>query len=231
MTCLIVDDNPMARFALRNMLVDIDDLQMAGECESALEAYNFLQQTNCDLILLDVEMPGMTGLELLHSLEVPPLVILITAKADYAVEGFNLEVVDYIVKPVALPRLLKAVQRAKDRKLSLMDAHKTEENNNHLFVRVENQLLRIDFDDILFVQALGDYIVFQTPNKKYPVHITMKAIEEKLSDGRFLRVHRSYIVATDKIDNIEQNSLYVHGHIIPVSESNKKTLLNKLNII
>ena len=231
MTCLIVDDNPMARLVLRNMLADIEGLQLVGECESALQTYNFLQKNSCDLILLDVEMPGMTGLELLQSLEEPPLVIIITAKAEYAVEGFNLEVVDYLVKPVALPRLLKAVQRAKDRRLSRLSAGTHDLDSAHLFVRADNQLLRIDFDDILFIQALGDYIVFQTKSRKYPVHMTMKAAEEKLPQDRFMRVHRSYIVAMDKIDNLEQNSLSMSGHIIPVSETNKKTPLNKLNII
>jgi two-component system LytT family response regulator len=231
MNCLIVDDNPMARLALRNMVEDIEDVQLAGECESAIQAFNFLQKTPADLLFLDVEMPGMSGLELLQSLEVQPLVILITYKTDYAVEGFDLEVVDYIVKPVSLPRLLKAVQRVKDRKAAQSPADVHELGTDHLFVRVETQLLRIDFDDILFVQALGDYVVFQTEKKKYPVHLTMKAIEEKLPGDRFLRVHRSYIVAVDKIENMEQNSLQIARHIVPVSESNKKKLLDKLNII
>ena len=220
----------MARLALRNMMEDIEAMQLAGECESAIEAFNLLQKTPADLLLLDVEMPGMSGLELLQSLETQPLVILITSKTDYAVEGFNLEVVDYIVKPVALPRLLKAVQRAKDRWAGT-PTEVQQLGPDHLFVRIENQLLRIDFEDILLVQALGDYVVFQTEKKKYPVHLTMKAVEEKLPADRFLRVHRSYIVAVDKIENLEQNSLKIASHIVPVSENNKKRLLEKLNIV
>lgn len=230
MTCIIIDDNPMARLALRNMVSEIEDLQLVGECESAMEAFNFLQKTHCDLLLLDVEMPGMSGLDLLQSLEHQPLVILITAKAKYAVEGFDLEVVDYIVKPVLLPRLLKAVQRAQERKVTQTPADVHELHNDHLFVRVENQLLRIDFKDILFIRALGDYVVFQTNEKKLPVHLTMKAVEDKLPNDLFIRVHRSYIVAMDKIENMEQNSLKITKYIVPISESYKKKLLSKLNI-
>ena len=231
MTCLIVDDNPLARLALRNMASEIEGLQLAGECESAMEAFNFLQKNPADLLLLDVELPGMSGLELLKSLDHQPLAILITSKADYAVEGFDLQVVDYIVKPVALPRLLKAVQRAMERFEAQRPASVEELGPSHLFARVNNQLLRIDFDDILFVQALGDYVVFQTANKKHPVHLTMKAVEERLPASRFLRVHRSYIVALKKIANVEQNSLLIGKHIVPVSEHYKGELMQKLNVI
>ena len=231
MTCLIIDDNPLARLALRNMASEIEGLQLAGECESAMEAFNFLQKNPADLLLLDVELPGMSGLELLKSLDHQPLAILITSKTDYAVEGFDLQVVDYIVKPVALPRLLKAVQRAMERFEAQRPASVEELHPSHLFARVNNQLLRIDFDDILFVQALGDYVVFQTANKKHPVHLTMKAAEERLPASRFLRVHRSYIVALNKIANVEQNSLLVGKHIVPVSEHYKGELMQKLNVI
>ena len=231
MTCLIIDDNPLARLALRNMASEIEGLQLAGECESAMEAFNFLQKNPADLLLLDVELPGMSGLELLKSLDHQPLAILITSKTDYAVEGFDLQVVDYIVKPVALPRLLKAVQRAMERFEAQHPASAEELGASHLFARVNNQLLRIDFDDVLFVQALGDYVVFQTTGKKHPVHLTMKAVEERLPASRFLRVHRSYIVALNKIANLEQNSLLVGKHIVPVSENYKGELMQKLNVI
>ena len=231
MTCLIIDDNPMARLALRKMVEDIEFLDSVEECKSAMEAFNFLQKTPADLLLLDVEMPGMSGLELLQSLEIKPLVILITSKTEYAVEGFELEVVDYIVKPVSIPRLLKAVQRAADRMTSQSYADLHNLGTDHLFVRVDNQLVRIGFEDILFLQALGDYVVFQTDEKKFMVHLTLKALEEKLPEERFLRVHRSYIIAVGKIENLEQNSLKIGKHLIPVSESNKKNLMDRLNVL
>ncbi|MBI1225976.1 MAG: response regulator [Bacteroidetes bacterium] len=231
MTCLIIDDNPLARLALRNMLADVEDLQLIGECDSAVQAFNFLQKTPADLLLLDVEMPGMNGLEFLKSLEHQPMTILITSKTEYAVDGFELQVVDYIVKPVALPRLLKSVQRAKERHEPQQPAQVHELSTNHLFARVNGQLLRIDFAEILFVQALGDYIVFQTADKKHPVHLTMKAVEERLPTDQFVRVHRSYIVSVDKISNMEQNSLQIGKHVVPVSESLKAELMRRMNVI
>lgn len=231
MTCLIIDDNPLARLALRNLVEEISFLQITGECKSAMEVYNVLQKGKVDLLLLDVEMPGMSGLDLLRSLDQQPMVILITSKADYAVEGFDLQVVDYIVKPVELPRLIKAVQRAKERMEQVSGGNEEASFSDHLFLRINNQLQRIDFDEILFVQALGDYVVFQTEKKKYPVHLTMKAVEERLPEERFMRVHRSYLIALDKIVNIEQNSLQIGNHLVPVSEKIKGELMHRLNVL
>lgn len=229
MNCLIVDDNPLARLALKKMLTGIEGLKIVGECEDAMAAYNLLQEETADLLFLDVEMPGMSGLELLKSLHYTPLVILITSKKDYAVEGFDLEVVDYIVKPVALPRLLKAVQRARER-WEQMRRPTAEEARHLIFIRVNNQLLGLKYEDIVLIQALGDYVVFVTSDKKYPVHLTMKAVEERLPSAQFIRVHRSYIVAIDKITNMEQNSLLLGEHIVPVSEGYKKSLMERMDI-
>ncbi|MCB0633791.1 MAG: LytTR family DNA-binding domain-containing protein [Saprospiraceae bacterium] len=229
MKCMIVDDNPMARLALRKMLSNVEDLEISGEQEDAMAAFNQLQKEPVDLLFLDVEMPGMSGLELLKSLDYTPLVILITSKTEYAVEGFDLQVVDYILKPVALPRLLKAVHRAWE-KWQQMQSTSPEPQDDTIFIRVNNQLQGLEFSDIYLVQALGDYVVFFTKDKKYPVHLTMKAVEERLPGTRFLRVHRSYIVAIDKITNIEQNSLLLGDHLVPVSEGYKKSLMDRLNI-
>ena len=231
MTCLIVDDNPMARLALRNMTSDIGNLELVGECDSAVQAYNFLNKTPVDLLLLDVEMPGMSGLDLLKSLDHPPLVVLITAKSDYATESFDLEVVDYIVKPVTQPRLLKALHRAGERHNALQVMQSQGDDTTYLFVRVNNQFMRIDFDDILFVQAMGDYVKFQTAQKMHAVHMTMKAAEDRLPVDRFMRVHRSYIVALNKIESLEQNSIQIDTHVIPVSENFKQTLLERMNVL
>lgn len=227
---MIIDDNPMARLALRKMLSAVEDLELSGEHEDAMAAFNQLQKEPVDLLLLDVEMPGMSGLELLKSLDYTPLVILITSKMEYAVEGFDLQVVDYILKPVALPRLLKAIQRARAKWEQAPQASVSESDDNTFFIRVNNQLQGLEYADIIMVQALGDYVVFVTKDKKYPVHLTMKAVEERLPLTRFLRVHRSYIIAVDKITNIEQNSLLLGEHLVPVSEGYKKGLMDRLNI-
>lgn len=231
MKCLIVDDNTMARTVLRNMVKQIRELEICGEYAAAIDAFNHLQKESVDLLLLDVEMPGMSGLELIESLSNPPLVILITAKTDYAVQGFQLQVVDYLVKPITLPRLLQAVNRAEEWKLSDSKSIQSAESKNYFFARINNQLIRIDWDDILFLQAMGDYVVIVTPGKKMPVHSTLKALEKKIPENRFTRVHRSYIVQVSKIVNLEENSIQINEHLIPVSERYKSELMEKMNVL
>lgn len=231
MTCLIVDDNPLARLAVRNMVQQIDDLQLVGELDNATQAFNFLQKNECDLLLLDIEMPGISGLDLVKTLEHKPLVILITSKIDYALEGYELQVVDYLLKPVSFARLLKAISHARELYQWQHQSEVERENQDFLFVRANNQMVRIDFADILYVEAMGDYVIFHTHDKKYVVHLTMKGVEESLPPDRFLRVHRSYIVALEKIDNMVQNSLQVEKHIIPVSETYKSVLKKQMNTL
>lgn len=233
MTCLIVDDNAMARTALRHLLADIDYITLKGECENAVSAIRFLQEESVDLILLDVEMPNMSGLELIRVLhQQKPLIIFVTSKRDYAVEAFDLQVVDYLVKPITLPRLLTAIQRAWDifqsRKQPPPSASVMED---HLFFRSNNTLVRVQWSDILFFQALGDYVVLNTPEKRYTLYMTMKTIEQRLPANFFLRTHRSYIVAIGKIDNIEDNSIQIGRNIIPISESYRARVMAQLNLL
>ncbi|MCB9291246.1 MAG: response regulator transcription factor [Lewinellaceae bacterium] len=217
----------MARTALRHLARQVPELELVQECNSAAEAFQYLQNNPADLLLLDVEMPEMSGLELLKSLSRLPEVILITSKADYAVEAFSLKVLDYIVKPVTLARLLQAVSRM-DEKSRVPQA---EPPRDYLFARVDNTLVRIDFDDILFVEAMGDYVRIATPGKKYMILMSMKALQEKLPDGQFFRCHRSYIVAQDKIDSIADNMIVIQNEVIPLSEKVKKELLSRINLI
>ena len=217
------------------MVLEVQSLELAGECTSASEAFNFLQTQSVDLVFLDVEMPGMTGLDLIRTLKDPPLFILVTSKPEYALEGFDLRVADYILKPVTFPRFLAAVQHSSE----LFDLRKTPAaygpestvDPRFLFARVNNQLVRIDYDNILFVQALGDYVTIHTPGKKYTVHLTLKAIEERLPPARFARVHRSNIVAVDKVSSLEENSILIGKEMIPLSESHRAAFLKKMNIL
>lgn len=230
MTCVIIDDNPMARQVLRNMVGEIDFLELVGECEDAPAAANLLLQTPVDLLLLDVEMPRMSGLELLAGLAQKPLVIIISSKSDYALDAFDLEVVDYILKPVQLGRLIRAAERA--RKLyENQRGDLVQQQHDSLFVRTNTGLVRIRFDDILYLQALGDYVTIQTPQKKYPVHTTMKNIMDHLPPDRFVRTHRSYIVAIDKIEKIEDSAIIFDREAIPVSDSYRAEVWNRLNLI
>jgi two-component system, LytTR family, response regulator len=233
MKYLIVDDNPMARAVLRQLGSGMEDLTLAGECVSALDAFNFLQKEKVDLLLLDVEMPEMSGIELLQNLPVRPLVILITSKPEYAVEAFDLNVVDYIVKPITLPRFMAAMVKAKEIWNSTHNTLEESLKKDFLFVRTNGILTKIRFDEILWVQAMVDYVQFFVgADKKYTVHATMKSVENHLNHPCFVRVHRSYIVNTDKIDRIEEGSVIVIGkQAIPLSEPFKPTVMERLNIL
>ena len=179
-----------------------------------------------DLVFLDVEMPHMNGLEMLESLTKNPLVILVTSKTDYAFEAFNLEAVDYLVKPVKLARFLKAVNRARD-----YFFHTQKADNPFIFVRVDQVLTRIDLDQILYVEAMGDYIRVVTPCRKYITHLTLKGIQERLPDNRFLRIHRSHLVALDRVDSIADNMVSIGDIVLPVSEGFRLILLENMNAI
>ncbi|MCB0628315.1 MAG: LytTR family DNA-binding domain-containing protein [Saprospiraceae bacterium] len=234
MTCLIVDDNAMARTALRHLIADIDYITLKGECENAISTIRFLRDTAVDLILLDVEMPNMSGLELIKTLhQQKPLIIFVTSKRDYAVEAFDLQVVDYLVKPITLPRLLTAVERAWEIFQSRNEppAQPVSSMDEHLFFRSNNVLVRVQWSDILFFQALGDYVVLTTAEKRYTLYMTMKMIEQRLPTRYFLRTHRSYIVAIGKIDNIEDNSIQIGRNIIPISDTYRARVMAQLNLL
>ena len=228
MRTLIIDDNKMARHVLKNLVAQVEYLQLAGECASGVEAVNFLNKEKVDLMLLDVEMPEMTGIELIKQLNDCPLVILTTSKRDYAVEAFEQKVVDYLVKPILLPRFVKSIERAKEIFESSVPEAKSEE---YIFVRNEGAWTKIVFDEILFVQALGDYATIHTISGKYTIHITMKSLEEKLPAKKFQRVHRSYIVAIPKISTVTDSAVHIDNKPIPLADSYKTQLTDKLNFL
>lgn len=232
MNCIIVDDNKMARTATKQLVAQVNFLNLVQECASPIEAFNCLKKEKIDLVFLDIEMPEMTGIELIKNLEHQPLIILITAKKEYAVEAFELDVVDYIIKPVNLNRFMLAVDRAKEihdnkeQKIELNDVEK-----DYIFIRSEAILTKVKIKEITYVQAMGDYVNIFTANKRHTVHITLKAIEEKLPHQLFYRLHRSYLIALNHIDNIEENTAYIGKHPIPIGEQYKKELLKKINLI
>ncbi len=234
MTCILVDDNPMARAALRQLAQHIEALDIVAEFDNATSAYNFLQKNSVDALFLDVEMPDMTGLELLQNLSERPPVVLCTSKTDYAAEAFELNVVDYLVKPVSLPRFIAAFEKLKAQAVTETEvvSEPPSKNMNHVFIRANSALIRLDLVDIFYIQALGDYVTFVTTNKKYTAHLTMQNIEKALPTPQFARVHRSYIVNTHRIDAIEEGTmLIVNKQVIPLGEQYKPNLMKKLNLL
>jgi DNA-binding LytR/AlgR family response regulator len=231
MKCIIVDDNKMARMALKQLVSQIGELELVAECSDASEALTSLNNTQVDLLLLDIEMPDMTGLDLTRKLgKQRPLIIFTTAKTDYAVEAFELNVVDYLVKPLSFPRFRQAVEKAAEALESNKEEVKVEEQA-FVFVKDNGVLKRISIDDIYFLEAMGDYVKVHTPQKFHVVHATLKSIEEKLPVSKFIRVHRSYIVAINKIDFIQEGTISIGKTSIPVADTHKSSLNKRLNLL
>lgn len=232
MKCIVVDDSKMASKSMVQLINQVDFLELKKECNSPLEAFNFLKTEEIDLVFLDVEMPGMTGLELIKNLKSHPLIILVTSKKEYAAEAYELDVADYITKPITLSRFMTAVYKAKELfDAKTHNAEVDEKDKGYIFVRSNGQLTKIKLDDISYVQALGDYITIHHASHESVIHSTLKSFEEKLPVKKFYRSHRSYLVSIDHIDKIIENTAYVGQTAIPIGEQYKKELLKKLNLI
>jgi DNA-binding LytR/AlgR family response regulator len=231
MNALIIDDNEMARMSLKQLADRIDDLTIVAECASAFEAYNLLLTEPVDILLLDIEMPGMSGLELTKNLvNKRPVIIFITSKKEYASDAFDLNVVDYIIKPVTGLRFIQAIDKARE----ILNSNKEEVNvkeDEFIFIRDSNIIRRLKLDNILFAEAMGDYVKLYTPEKFYAIHTTLKSVEERLPASRFLRVHRSYLVAINKIDSLEGGVLIINRTPLPVADAYRSALSKRMNII
>lgn len=216
---------------MKQLVSQVKDLRLIEECADAMEAYNTINKEDIDLILLDIEMPGMTGLELIRNLgNKRPLIIFTTAKTDYAVEAFELNVVDYLVKPVTPARFVQAIERANE----ALNSDKEVVNVNEqefVFVKDNGVLKRINVDDIMFLEAMGDYVKVHTGQKFHVLHSTLKSIEEKLPSSKFIRVHRSYIVSLNKIDYIQEGVISIGKSNVPVADTYRTTLNKRLNLL
>ena len=232
--CLVVDDDPLSVQIVLNCIANTPFLVAEGSFTNPVEAAEVLRTRPVDLLFLDVEMPLLSGIELLGTLQHPPMVVLITSSKDYAVQAFEHAVVDYLVKPVSYARFLQAAQKAREladsQALAGQDAIEAAgPGADFTFVKVDNKLVRVNFDDVRYVEALGDYVHIVTGQNKLIVYSTMKAAEEKFPNGRFLRVHRSFIVNFDRIQALEDNSVLVEGKLIPVGQTYLRDVMQRLN--
>lgn len=227
---MIVDDDEMSQNAISLLVSQVPYLNLVSVHSNTSEALDTLNNTNVDLMLLDIEMPNMTGLEFLKSLKNPPLTILATSRESYALSAFEYNVVDYLLKPIALDRFFKAITKSKDvfDSINKWDHTATME---YLFAKINGILTKINIKEILWIEASGDYISINTPEKKYTVHSTMKAIENKLAADKFIRVHRSYIVAIDNINSIDDNTIVINKQLIPIGFVYKENLTKRLNLL
>jgi DNA-binding LytR/AlgR family response regulator len=228
MRCIIVDDDELSRNIMED-LVSGTDLQLVKSCSSAMEAFNVLKSENIDLIFLDVDMPKMSGLDLMRALDDLPQVVLITSHSEFALESWEYNVTDFIVKPISHARFLKAldkVKRTNDTKPESMG-----DNTKTLFIKTDSRLVQVFKEHVLYIEALGNYVTVFTVNGKYIVLSTMKDLESKLTAPDFARVHRSYIVRIDKITSIEDNFINVGGKAIPIGKNYKDELMKSLNTL
>ncbi|MFK7972320.1 MAG: LytR/AlgR family response regulator transcription factor [Bacteroidia bacterium] len=228
--CLIVEDESMSRIVLEKLCAKVPDLELVASCEGGLEALDILQKEEVDVILLDIHMPDLSGIDLLESLEKPPLVIFTTADDQYALKAFEFSATDYLVKPVTYPRLIKALNKAR-KQLDQGSEPQGALGEESLFIRVDNRLVNLAINDIQWVEALGDYIRFNTADKRYTLHMTMKKAEERLPAEKFQRVHRGFIVNLTKIVDIEDNSIVIDKKVIPISKGNREALMKRLNFL
>lgn len=228
--CIIVDDEPLSRKGLKEYIQDTEFLMLAGEYEHPLKAMIALTEQTIHLMFLDIQMPKLNGVEFIKSLQHPPLVIFTTAYPQYALDGFDLNAVDYLLKPFSFERFLKAVMKAK----SVIEGKvKMEEvvpgaNSDHFFIKADNKLLKIRFDEIIFVEALQNYVAIHTTTKKYITYLTLKTLEEQLPGGYFVKIHKSYIISISKVDSIEGNEIKIGSHALPISRIAREQVLEKI---
>lgn len=213
--CIITDDEPIARKGLRSYIEKIDFLTLTGECEDAIQLNTMLKTAQPDLLFLDIEMPHMSGIELLSSIHNPPKVIIISAYEQYALKGYELDVVDYLLKPVSFERFLKAVNKVHD----LLEKETKNTREKYVFVKSDKQLKKILLKEILFIESMENYITIYTTSSKEIVYTTLKHMLNFLPGENFLQVHRSYIANIEHIKSIEGNLLNIGTHKVPVARN------------
>ena len=226
--CIAVDDEPLALKLLQDNISKCPFLKLVAACNDAFEAMKALQENKIDLVFIDIQMPGLTGLQFIGSLENKPLVIFITAYKQYALESYDLSVVDYLVKPVALDRFIKACNRAKElHELKVMkQQHTLQPSAEYFFLNVDYSQMKVMFDDIIWIEGLRDYIKVNLKSTKKPliVRISLKAIEPELSPNKFIRIHKSYLVAISEITAVRKNSIFIKEMELPVGETFRDTI-------
>jgi DNA-binding LytR/AlgR family response regulator len=230
MKCIIIDDEEMCRINIRHLCAKVDRLSVVGEFGNPTEALAVIEKGDLDVIFLDLHMPEISGIEFLKNVSSLPQVVITTTDTGFALDAYEFNVTDYLIKPVALPRFLKTYNKISER-LKQAKKETAEPADNELFITVDRRLIRLPFDQIQYIEATGDYINIKTADKRYLTHSTLKKIESKLPSQSFLKIHRSYIVQLSKIEDIEDSNVIIAKNKIPISRSQREPLLRKLNLL
>jgi len=224
--CLIVDDEPIAREGMKEYINQVDYLYLVAECKSAAEAAGLLHKNKIDLVFLDIQMPGLTGIEFMKALAEPPLIIFTTAYPQYALECFELDVIDYLLKPISFARFLKSVEKAqsylkaKDNNLNI--------TNEFFFIKCNGKIEKIFIAEVIYIEAMANYVIIHTQQKKYITYITFSGICKRLPDNLFMRIHKSYMVAVSAIKTIDDDEIITSTVSLPLSKSYKEQVMNKI---
>jgi len=234
--CLIVDDEPLARDLMRSHIEKLENFEICAECGDAMKALQELHNHKIDLIFMDIQMPQITGIEFLKTLKNPPKVIITTAFREYALEGFELDVVDFLLKPITFERFLKSINKyyqATHEEVKV--SHPSVINNNHneesfIYVKENKKVLKVHLNDILYVEGLSEYVQIFTVDRKIITKTSMTNMSEKLPDENFMRIHKSYIVALSKIEAFTSSSIEVPGKELPIGRSYKNSVLEVLQL-
>ncbi len=230
LNCVIIDDEPLARKGLKEYINEVDFLHLTGEFEHPLKATGPLSDGSVQLVFLDIQMPKITGIDFFKTLQNAPPVIFTTAYPQYALDGFDLNALDYLVKPISFERFLKAVLKVKEyyevRQSNILPAPGAPASPDHFFIKADSKLVKIFYEDVLFVEALQNYVNIYTTETKYITYLTLLSVEAYLPADRFIKTHKSYIISKAKVDSIDGSEIIIGNHRIPLSR-NLKEEVNK----
>jgi len=226
--CAIIDDEPLAREGMARYVREVDFLQLAGTCEDPLQLMKMMDAAPIDLVFLDIQTPKMNGIEFLKIVQRPPMVIITTAFPGYALDGFQLNALDYLLKPITFDRFLKAANKARDYHRLLAGNAEGGAGSDYFFIKCGSKYEKIWFDDILYVQGTQNYVTIYTQKGKYLALLYLKNVDEQLDSRRFIRVHKSYVVSIGKIDSIEGNEIIMGAHRIPISRNLREEVIQRV---
>ena len=228
MRCLIVDDEHLARKLIENYLNKIPDMELVAQAKNAKEAWSRIADNQIDLMFLDIQMPDLTGLELMRSLTEPPAVIFTTAYADYALQGFELDAVDYLVKPFSFERFVQGVKKARAR---MNPEGKASVQKDHFFVKADYKWVKVMFDQVLYIEGMREYVAIHLPDKRLIVYQSMKKLAEMLEPREFLRTHKSYIISMQHVSAVYGNTVQIGDKELPIGKSYKEAFMQKLETL
>ncbi|KIQ21069.1 LytTR family DNA-binding domain-containing protein [Flavobacterium sp. MMLR14_040] len=227
--CVLIDDEPLAIKVLQNYFNNFTDFEVIGTFNNSLEALDFINSTTVDAVFLDINMPMMTGFELISLIENKTKVIITTAFREFAAESYDLDVLDYLVKPIPLPRFIKCINKiTTEYNLKNNIKVETTKGDSHIFIKVDKKMMKINIEEILFIEGMKEYIKVVTPDKTYITHKSLTSLSEELPADRFLRIHKSYVIALNKVKSIEGNRIQIQSYTIPIGRNYSKDVKNKI---